>query len=380
MTKMTSTQRIMMSVMGQEPDRVPVASILADWAWGQVYGPDSFLEYSLDPERLSKVVIWSCKEMGFDAGSITPDTQLIWEAIADASGLSPYPTLKWKDFCCTHPHRLYEGDPIKETMYGNPLVKTLKDAQKLKPADPYKHGRLPVILKTIELVTKELKGEYPLLGEYDCPVHVGACLMGLPQMFIAMQKDLELWKTVEKVIVDTLYEFVKAQIKVGVNLFGGPLMLPHSVGSEAFLKNPVWVEADFPLGVVRRIWEEFQAGFVLHPCSVGPFEAGIEAYKTFLGPCVGFAFGECGGADALARAKKQLAPATVIGNMHPVDLLLHGTPSEVEEAAIELIKKCGPGGHYILAAGCALPKAAPIENVQAMIAAANKYGKYPIIQ
>jgi uroporphyrinogen decarboxylase len=57
---------------------------------------------------------------------------------------------------------------------------------------------------------------------------------------------------------------------------------------------------------------------------------------------------------------------------------LHGTPSEVEEAAIELIKKCGPGGRYVLSPGCALPLATPIENVQAMIAAANKYGKYPI--
>jgi uroporphyrinogen decarboxylase len=275
---------------------------------------------------------------------------------------------------------LYEGDPIKEFLYGDPLVKTLKDAQQLRPADPYKHGRLPVIVKAIELVAKKLKGEYPLGGEFDSPVHVGGCLMGFPQMFIAMQKDLELWKTVEKVIVETLYEFAKAQIKAGVNSFGGPSMLPHAVGSEAFFKNPVWVEADYPPGLIKRIWDEFQVGFVLHPCSVGPWEAGIEAFKTFLGPVQGFFFGECGGADAVARAKEQLAPATVIGNIHPIDVMLHGTPSDVEEAAIELFKKCGPGGRYVLSTGCAIPTATSIENVQAMVAAANKYGKYPIIQ
>jgi uroporphyrinogen decarboxylase len=377
MTKMTSTQRLMISAMGQEPDRVPVGALLPDWGWCQLYGPDSFLEYSLDPERLAKVIIWNCKEIGFDIAGFLPDTQMTWEAIADASGL-PYPTLKWKDFVPTHPHRLYGGDPIKETIYGNPLVETLKDAQKLKPADPYKHGRFPVVLKTIELVAKELKGEYPLTGGGDDCVHVGGNLLGWTQMFIAMEKNLELWKTVEKVIVETIYEFAKAQIKAGVNMIGAGVELPHKVGSEAFLKNPVWIEADNPPGYLKRIWDEFQVGFMLHPCSVGPFEPGIEAFKTFLGPVKGFSFGECGGADALARAKEQLAPASVIGNIHPVDVMLHGTPSEVEEAAIELIKKCGPGGRYVLSPGCALPLATPIENVQAMIAAANKYGKYPI--
>jgi uroporphyrinogen decarboxylase len=377
MTKMTSLQRVMTAAKGQEPDRVPVFGFFNDWAWGQLYGKDSFMEYSLDPERLANVMVWGCKELGFDSAAANPDTLVTWEAIAEASGLS-YPTSKWKDFIPTHPHRLYEGDPIRDTAYGNPLIKTLKDAQKLKPADPYKHGRFPVILKAIELAKKELDEKYPIGGVSDVPVHVGGCLMGWTQMFIAMDKDLELWNTVKDVIVKTVYEFGKAQIKVGVGGLGAISELPHKVGSEAFLNNPVWVEADHPPGIMKRLWDEFQVNTTLHACSVGPFEPGIEAWKTYLAHCHAFFMPECGGADALARAKDQLAPAMMIGNVHPVDVMLHGSPSDVEEACIDLIIKCAPGGRYVLSPGCGLPLDTPVENVQAMMNTAKKYGTYPI--
>lgn len=64
---------------------------------------------------------------------------------------------------------------------------------------------------------------------------------------------------------------------------------------------------------------------------------------------------ECGGADALARAKEQLAPAAMVGNIHPLDVLCHGSAKDVENACKELIKKWGPGGRFVLSAGCGIP-------------------------
>jgi uroporphyrinogen decarboxylase len=377
MSEMTASKRLMTTAMGQEPDRVPVFGVFLDWAWAQLYGKDSFLEYSDDPERLAECIIWSCKEMGADSAGAFPDVCVTFEAIAEASGLT-YPPLKWKDFIPTHPHRLYNGDFIKEPIYGNPLVNNLDEAKKLKPADPYKHGRFPVILKTIELANKELQGQWPVGGVCDAAVHVGGELMGWTQMFMAMEKDIELWQTVQDVVVKTSYEFAKAQIKVGVAGFLSHSELPHKVGAKEFLNHPVWPEADHPAGLYKRIWNEFQRDTTLHACSIGPFETGIEIWKTYLDHCHSFFMPECGGADALAKAKEELAPATVMGNIDPVDVMLHGTPSEVEEMCVELIQKCGPGGRFVLGPGCTLGLDTPVENIQAMINSVHKYGKYPI--
>lgn len=377
MAKMTASERIMTSAMGKEPDRVPVFGIFNDWAWGQVYGRNHMLDFCQDAEKLAKVMVWTCKDMGADSAVVLPDVHPLAEAICEASGL-PSPSIAWKDFPRTDGHTLYEGDLIKDPAYGDPIIKTMKDAEKLKPADPYKHGRLPVLIKAIELTNKELKGDWPVGGMVENPLSVGGGLMGWTQMFMAMEKDLELWKKVEDVVIKSSYAFAEAQQKVGAAFAVSHTELPARVGSEAFLANPTWVQADYPPELYRKIPEELGMGISLHACTTGPIEPGIEAWKTMASHTASFLFAESGGADSLARIKKELAPVMVMGNIHPVDIMLHGTVSEVEETCIDLIKKCGPGGRFQLGPGCMYSLDTPYENVKAMVDSCEKYGKYPI--
>jgi len=58
--------------------------------------------------------------------------------------------------------------------------------------------------------------------------------------------------------------------------------------------------------------------------------------------------------------------------------LLNGTSEEVEEECQEMIAKAGPGGGYILSASGCLSEDTPIENIEAMVRTAEKYGHYPI--
>ncbi len=375
---MTSRERMMMAGQGKEPDRVPMVLPLSlGWAWKQVYGPDSLMDYGRDAKKIVEVMVWVCKELGMDAVGAAADMHYIAEAIAEASGMT-YPTTNWKDFVVSHPHRLYEGDPVKAPVYGNPLVKTMKDAEKLVPANPYKHGNLPTVLEAIRLAKKELKGDWPIGGSLGRPLVIAGDLMGWTQAFMAMEKDLELWNRVATVAIETAYEFAKAQIEAGVTGLGGTSSLPCYVGAKMFMEKPVWQQADHPPELMERIWKEFHVGTSLHPCSVGPFEPGIEVWKNWLDHTPSFHMPECGGADALARAKKALAPATMVGNFHPVDIMLHGTPQDVDAACKELIQKCGPGGRFVLTAGCAISLDVPVENVKAMKDSVEKYGQYPI--
>lgn len=69
----------------------------------------------------------------------------------------------------------------------------------------------------------------------------------------------------------------------------------------------------------------------------------------------------------------------ILGNVAPVDCFVLGTPETMEEAVKNCLKKAwdSPNG-YILASGCDLSGHVPLENIEAFMNAARKYGKWPL--
>ena len=67
----------------------------------------------------------------------------------------------------------------------------------------------------------------------------------------------------------------------------------------------------------------------------------------------------------------------LIGNVHPVDVLLYGSAEDVRQASQECIKSAAPGGGFVLAAGCDTGFDVPDENFHAMVETA-KSTSYPI--
>ena len=82
----------------------------------------------------------------------------------------------------------------------------------------------------------------------------------------------------------------------------------------------------------------------------------------------------------LEEVKKKVGEKVpILGNIDPVGVLLHGSKEDVFKAVKTAIKKAydSPKG-YILASGCDITQNVPLENVDAFMGAARKYGKYPI--
>ena len=69
---------------------------------------------------------------------------------------------------------------------------------------------------------------------------------------------------------------------------------------------------------------------------------------------------------------------TLFGNIDCGNLLTFGTEEDVYEAVKNAIKVAGPGGGYVVASSNTIPQTAKPENVQAIIDATRKYGKYPL--
>ena len=64
---------------------------------------------------------------------------------------------------------------------------------------------------------------------------------------------------------------------------------------------------------------------------------------------------------------------TLMGNLHPVNLLLNGTPEEIHKEVLTSIKHGSPGGRFLLSSAGGLAPDTPLRNLQAMASAVNDF-------
>lgn len=77
--------------------------------------------------------------------------------------------------------------------------------------------------------------------------------------------------------------------------------------------------------------------------------------------------------------KRELSTSVcLMGNVPAIEVLQDGTPAEVMAACRKIIAVAGPRGGFILASAGGITPDTPLENLAAMVAAAKKYGSYPI--
>ena len=82
----------------------------------------------------------------------------------------------------------------------------------------------------------------------------------------------------------------------------------------------------------------------------------------------------------IGYAKKLIEPyMPLVGNVDPVETMILGTPADVDRAVLECIKEAYDSKNgYILCTGCDLNGKVPLENLDAFMDAARKYGKKPV--
>jgi len=66
----------------------------------------------------------------------------------------------------------------------------------------------------------------------------------------------------------------------------------------------------------------------------------------------------------------------LMGNLHTTDVMLRGTPQDVERAAIAAIDAAGAGGGFILSTGDQCGRDTPDENIFRLVEVAERYGQY----
>lgn len=83
--------------------------------------------------------------------------------------------------------------------------------------------------------------------------------------------------------------------------------------------------------------------------------------------------GDCDLAEIKQKFGDRIA---LMGNLHTTEVMLRGTPADVEKAAIKAIEDAAEGGGYILSTGDQCGRDTPDENIRKLVEVCEKYGRY----
>jgi MtaA/CmuA family methyltransferase len=247
-------------------------------------------------------------------------------------------------------------------------VKDLRDVDKLKLPDPWKDGRLPVWLEATRLLKDRIGDHVFIMGRADQGPFSLACLLRGPQQFMMDLMDEENSELIKRLIDycrQACARFALAQKEAGAHAtsIGDAFAGPNLISPEMY--------REFALDPEIRLTEEVQA-------------AGLPLSIHICGNANGI-IADMGRTNAkilevdwqldIGLARRAVSPSTVLmGNVNPSDPLVFGTPADVEAAARHVIEATGGRGLF-LSSGCAMGRNTPPENMKALVAAAEKYGK-----
>jgi uroporphyrinogen decarboxylase len=338
----TSLERVGCYLQGKKPERVACFPILANHA-ARVLGIPVGV-YNRDAGAMTRAHVAAFRRYGHDALFVFTTTSTLAEAMG------------------TKMRFLDDDAPQVE----RPLLEDWSRLGEVHLPDPARDGRLPVYLEATERLVAELGNETVVTTVLAAPFTTAAALRPVDLFVKDLYKDkARVHELLELCLQGTLPFLDEIMKRKSLPVVVEP------IGSGALVSPRVFEE--FVAPYLRRMSERIHAQglpAVLHICGntrpswAGMASAGFDLWS--LDAPIDLA-------DAVARFG---AKACLIGNVSTTTLL-KGSRGDVDREARAACEKAlaNPGG-FVLGSGCELPFDTPPENVDALIDAARKYGRY----
>ncbi|MFX0072717.1 MAG: uroporphyrinogen decarboxylase family protein [Candidatus Hermodarchaeota archaeon] len=249
-----------------------------------------------------------------------------------------------------------------------PAVLTPEDIESLKPADPYKDGRLPQIIETCKIFVNQLKGQDSILvGGVEGPITSAGSIWGMENLMRNMINNPDLVHKVLEISTQSIIDFLNAQMEQGVDI--AALSDPSA---SCTCISPHFFQ-EFALPYLKKIARKVNTpAFMIHICG--------EAFDIlkFLVKIPKMLAISVDNVD-LKKAKEVIGKKFVVimGNV-ATEIMRYGTKEQVEREALKCIKDAAEGGQFLLSTACDIPPKTPPENIRAFINAGKKYGTFPL--
>ena len=338
---MTSRERVLAALRGEEPDRVPYCELYIDRAFGErLMGWEPLPDYRPDFQ-------------------ITPFTADEEHAIADRLHLDNV-FFVLRPPTCAETGVGDEGRPF----YSQGLIRSMADLAKVEFPDPFDDATYA----EAEAFARE-KGDRAAWLVTRVGIFSTMLSIGLEAFSVALYEDRGFVEALLDRYIDWTVVVAKRVAELGFDVYA-------STDDIAFKTGPFFSPAMFREVVLpryRRVAEAVSLPWVVH--SDGNMLPLLDDFAS-LG-VAGMHPNERGAMDIRVVKRDYGDRFCVLGNVD-LDLLTRGTPAEVDAEVRGLIRDIAPGGGYILTSGNSLASYVEPANVVAMVEAARKYGQYPI--
>jgi uroporphyrinogen decarboxylase len=245
-----------------------------------------------------------------------------------------------------------------------PLLERQSDLAHLTLPDMERDGRLPLFAEAVSKVHQAIGQEAWIIATIRGPLVMASQLRGVEQTLIDLLESPE-W----------MAELLAFATEVGI-AFGRLLV---AVGADAIAIGEATCSPDF---IAPRLYREqirrhherlvsglHQAGCrttVMHICGQAlPIVGDVASTGTDVMDIDW----QVDPARAFAVAGERMA---LRGNIDPVDVLLYGTPAQVEEAVRQTLARVGRHRRFILSSGCDVPPDTPPEQIHALVRAGRR--------
>lgn len=225
--------------------------------------------------------------------------------------------------------------------------------QRLEIPDPQAGRRMSDRLRGVDLLNQEAGATRLVEGWIEGPCAEAADLRGINHLMMDFYDDPAFVEELFELVVEMGLRFAAAQVGAGASLIGIGDAASSLVGPALYRKY-VW---PYQQRLIRGV-QETGVPVRLHICgNTRPILAELGKLQ-------------CDIVDLdypapMHEARVAMGPAQVLlGNIHPVQVVLQGNPALIRSALTECWEAAGPG--YIVGAGCEIPRGTPAENLHAM--------------
>lgn len=335
---MNGKERIQKALRMEEPDRVPVMPI-THYHSASLAGM-TIREYAQSGEKMAAAVLKGYERFGWDGFMLGCDVGVEGEALGG--------TAEFPDDAPPHLTKFVLGDDPGKL-------------GKLKVPNPLRAGRIPVEIRATELCIKEVGGEAFVQPYTAGPMTCASQLRGVQTL---MMDTIDRPDFVEE-LLDFTTEVVLAYGKALVDAGAHGLLLGAALCSPQFTPPPFYRDHILPRHqkLIAALKEYGAPSVDLHVCgdisNIIPYlaESGADMFDVDWQMDMGKLKQEVKGKGITLR-----------GNINPT-LIQNGTPQEVYEESVRVIKASGAGGGMILGSGCDVAHGAPHENLDMMLKA-----------
>lgn len=342
---MTSFERVMAAIQGNPSDRVPVIPQIT-YTTAQITGV-GLVEALHSPEKTADALLSGWRELGYDA--IYAGWESSFNLLAEAMG-------------CTM--RYPEGDvpQVIETIVQGP-----DDLDKISVPDPFATGRLPVHMKTVELIKREVGDRAPIFAYVPGPFTLAGQLCGASKLMTSTLRDPRFVHDLTEITAAASVRYAEANVDAGVDV-----VVVSDPTASLSLISPKMFDT-FAAPRIKQVLDaaaDKGAVISLHVC--GQTTPILELMCD-----TGAQILEVDHLVDLGEAKQKVGHRVCLqGNINPADPLFTGTPEAVDRAVQRCLEQAAAGGRFILSSGCEIPPLAPIANIAAMVRATHEYGTY----